>query len=277
MSALKSYPAWHVPSGLLTVLLLAIAGGAPVVAQTAPARDTAADIARLVTVYPTFLDRVEGNVLIWKDGTQMRIDDGLGAKDHETLLATADIKDMFFAAYPLGRTSGPPGRNADPGRARNVAFFNKMYGDCQAGGVASNLVDVVWLPRKWGKSVKATRINGVASKLAAVSAELDALPSTFDQFLFPSAGTYVCRPIAGTTRVSAHGHGIAIDIATKPAHYWRWSGGKAGAAIPYRNSIPYEIVEIFERHGFIWGGKWYHYDTMHFEFRPELIGNPRRS
>ena len=201
MSALKSYPAWHVPSGLVTVLLLAIAGGAPVVAQTAPAKDTAADIARLVTVYPTFLDRVEGNVLIWKDGTRMRIDDGLGAKDHETLLATADIKDMFLAAYPLGRTSGPPGRNADPGRARNVAFFNKMYGDCQAGGVASNLVDVVWLPRKWGKSVKATRINGVASKLAAVSAELDALPSTFDQFLFPSAGTYVCRPIAGTTRV----------------------------------------------------------------------------
>ena len=111
MSALKSYPAWHVPSGLLTVLLLAIAGGAPVVAQTAPARNTAADITRLVTVYPTFLDRVEGNVLIWKDGTQMRIDDGLGAKDHETLLATADIKDMFFVAYPLGRTSGPPGRN----------------------------------------------------------------------------------------------------------------------------------------------------------------------
>jgi hypothetical protein len=30
-----------------------------------------------------------------------------------------------------------------------------------------------------------------------------------------------------------------------------------------------ERVEIFERHGFIWGGKWYHYDTMHFEYRPE--------
>ena len=30
-------------------------------------------------------------------------------------------------------------------------------------------------------------------------------------------------------------------------------------------------LEIFERHGFIWGGKWYHYDTMHFEYRPELL------
>ncbi|MEJ2663631.1 MAG: M15 family metallopeptidase, partial [Spirochaetia bacterium] len=27
----------------------------------------------------------------------------------------------------------------------------------------------------------------------------------------------------------------------------------------------------FEKYGFIWGGKWYHYDTMHFEYRPELL------
>jgi hypothetical protein len=275
MPAAKTCSACTARFCLLTMLLLTIATGEPAVAQTAPARNTAADIARLVAVYPTFLDRVDGNVLVWKDGTRMTIDDGRGAKDHETLLATADIKDMFFSPYPLGRTSGPPGRNADPGRARNPEFFNKMYGDCQAGGVEKNLVDVIWLPKKWGKKLKATRVNGVASKLAAVSAELDALPSQFDQFLFPSAGTYVCRPIAGTTRVSAHGHGIAIDIATKPAHYWLWSGGKAGAAIPYRNSIPFEIVEIFERHGFIWGGKWYHYDTMHFEYRPELMAAPR--
>ena len=146
-----------------------------------------------------------------------------------------------------------------------------MYGDCKAGGVAGNLVDVVWLPKKWGQTIKATRINGVANRLAKISSELDALPARFDQFLFPSAGTYVCRPIAGTAQISAHGHGIAIDIATKRAHYWRWSGGKAGGEIPYRNSIPFEIVEIFEKHGFIWGGKWYHYDTMHFEYRPELM------
>src|ERR1700737_4809713 len=29
------------------------------------------------------------------------------------------------------------------------------------------------------------------------------------------------------------------------------------------HEIPLEIVHIFEQHGFIWGGKWYHYDTMH--------------
>jgi hypothetical protein len=36
-------------------------------------------------------------------------------------------------------------------------------------------------------------------------------------------------------------------------------------------NIPLAIVEVFERHGFIWGGKWYHYDSFHFEYRPELI------
>ena len=38
-----------------------------------------------------------------------------------------------------------------------------------------------------------------------------------------------------------------------------------------QEQMPREIVDIFERHGFIWGGKWYHYDTMHFEYRPELL------
>ncbi len=43
-------------------------------------------------------------------------------------------------------------------------------------------------------------------------------------------------------------------------------------AYAYKNEIPMEIVRIFEKHGFIWGGKWHHYDTMHFEYRPELLG-----
>jgi hypothetical protein len=30
-------------------------------------------------------------------------------------------------------------------------------------------------------------------------------------------------------------------------------------------------MDAFEAEGFIWGGRWYHYDTMHFEYRPELL------
>ena len=38
-----------------------------------------------------------------------------------------------------------------------------------------------------------------------------------------------------------------------------------------RNNYPQEIVELFEKHGFIWGGKWSHFDLMHFEYRPEMV------
>ncbi len=30
-------------------------------------------------------------------------------------------------------------------------------------------------------------------------------------------------------------------------------------------------VLVFERQGFVWGGKWFFFDTMHFEYRPELL------
>jgi hypothetical protein len=67
----------------------------------------------------------------------------------------------------------------------------------------------------------------------------------------------------------------AIDIATRHAHYWQWDKRDAGGRYVWHNDIPMEIVEIFEKHGFIWGGNWYHYDTMHFEYRPELIAAGR--
>ena len=36
--------------------------------------------------------------------------------------------------------------------------------------------------------------------------------------------------------------------------------------------MPPKIVrDIFESEGFIWGGKWTVWDTMHFEYHPELI------
>jgi hypothetical protein len=135
----------------------------------------------------------------------------------------------------------------------------------------ANAVEVAWLPRNRGGRVKFSKINGAAAALQDVSNELDRLPARFIDYLRPLAGTYNCRVIAATNRPSAHGCGIAIDIAQARSNYWLWSKPNPAGNIPYRNSIPWEIVEIFEKHGFVWGGKWYHYDTMHFEYRPEMI------
>lgn len=246
-----------------------------------PARVTALEEPRprpwaaLVKAYPDFLDRIDGNDLLWKDGTRMRIDDGKGPKTFEAMLNDPDIKDMFAMAYPAGDQGRAPEVDFDPGRIRYTPLLIKMYGDCQRSNLVAGAGEVVWLRARYGKTIKFSKINGAAAALQRVSDELDRLPDRFLEYLRPLQGTYNCRPIAGTNRPSAHGFGIAIDIAGAHAHYWRWSKPEAGGGIPYRNEIPWEIVRVFEKHGFIWGGKWYHYDTMHFEYRPEMLIHAR--
>jgi hypothetical protein len=255
--------------GLMTLFLLVTTSAASL-GQTGTSSPSDA-VKSLVKVYPNFIDRIEKNALVWKDGTRMRIDDGKGAKAIEAMLDDPDLKDMFLMRYPAGEKGLAPEVNFDPGRVRYLPLFKKMYGECRTAGFMANADNVVWLPSKDGKNVKFTKINGAAAALQKVADELDKLPDPLLKYLRPIEGTYNCRPVAGTSRQSPHGFGIAIDIAGAHSHYWRWSKPDADGRYPYRNEIPWEIVRIFEKHGFIWGGKWYHYDTMHFEYRPEII------
>ena len=254
----------------LLAFLLITTGPASCIAQSGTSSPTDA-VPALIKAYPDFLDRIEQNELVWKDGTRMRIDDGKGAKTFDALLDDPDIKDMFLMKYPLGEQRLPPDVNFDPGRVRYAPLFKKMYGDCHSAGFISNMAEIAWLPSKYGKSLKFSKINGAAAALQRVSDELDNLPPRFLTYLRPSQGTYNCRLVAGTNRESTHGLGIAIDIAGAHSHYWQWAKSDADGRYLYKNEIPWEIVRIFEKHGFVWGGKWYHYDTMHFEYRPEIV------
>jgi hypothetical protein len=255
--------------GALNVLFILI----PLTIGTARAQGSLSTeaTAALLSAYPDFLDRVEGNDLVWKDGTRMRIDDGKGIKTFDSMLDHPDIKDMFIMKYPVGVKGFAPKVNFDPGRVRYTPLFEKMYGNCDNQGFSASLVDVAWLPGKTSTKLKFTRINGAADALQKVSNELANLPDHYLPYLRPSQGTYNCRRIAGTKRKSPHSFGIAIDIAAAHSHYWLRSNQSGTTVIAYRNEIPWEIVRVFEAHGFIWGGKWYHYDTMHFEYRPEII------
>jgi len=226
----------------------------------------------LVAAYPDHLVRHDGTHLFWKDGTRMIISDGRTDKTFEEMLEDPDIDDKFTFPYPLGPDVRPPGFNENPGRIRHEAFFVKMYGDCRRSDVTKRLKPVPWMPSRRGGSVRVTTVNGVADRLAAVVTDLEKLPASMTQYLVPSSGTYNCRTIANTTRLSVHSFGAAIDINTQFTDYWEWSKGPNGHPPKWRNRIPGEIGEIFERHGFIWGAKWFHFDTMHFEYRPELIG-----
>jgi D-alanyl-D-alanine carboxypeptidase len=254
---------------ILPAVPLALFG---VAASAATPERTVAEIgAALAAAYPDHIERVDGTDILWRDGARTPIDDGEPAKPFDTWLARPSLRDVFRYPYVAGASAVPPGPDVDPGRARPAVLFDKMYGRCQGPATGASTADVVWLPTKAGQKLRVTTVNGVDRRLAAVSAELDKLPTTFDVFLKPSAGTINCRPIAGTNRPSAHGYGIAIDIAVARADYWAWAKPAGGGVITYKNRVPIEIVQVFEAHGFIWGGKWHHYDTMHFEYRPELL------
>ena len=124
-------------------------------------------------------------------------------------------------------------------------FLTKMYGDCQKGEVQKSLRNIKWVPAWGGGTLKVTTINHVAERLEQVVRELEKLPPHFKQYVVPSAGTYNWRVIAGTLQKSMHSYGAAIDINTKFSDYWRWP---FPATTPvYKNRIPFEIVEVFER------------------------------
>jgi hypothetical protein len=90
---------------------------------------------------------------------------------------------------------------------------------------------------------------------------------------------YSYRYVEGTRSRSLHSYGLAVDLIPKTyggkKAYWMWAmtGTPDFWTIPYarRWMVPLPVVEAFERQGFVWGGKWLFFDTMHFEYRPEIL------
>jgi len=87
------------------------------------------------------------------------------------------------------------------------------------------------------------------------------------------------RDIAETQSRSYHSYGLAVDIIPKSYNgmeaYWLWTISRREDwwNIPYsqRYHPPQAVIAAFEKYGFIWGGKWSIFDTIHFEYRPEIL------
>jgi hypothetical protein len=87
------------------------------------------------------------------------------------------------------------------------------------------------------------------------------------------------RSIAETSRRSNHSYGTAIDLLPRDLKerrtYWRWNENEMIDNETINRETyympPETVIKIFEDHGFIWGGKWDLIDTMHFEYRPEIL------
>lgn len=220
----------------------------------------------LISVYPDFIKDYMNDSLLLSDGTKIVYDDKR-EKTFTEKLDDADPEDMF--AFTYDRQSFEPDYLQDAGRSRCEDLFKMMYGKSEAE-VRKKLIPVEW----FGERVLFTSVNGAADSLYLVSKDIASHPD-FQKLrsYLKSSGTFYWRKVRGANRQSAHSYGIAIDIGVNYSDYWLWKnpGRKETDKVAYANRMPLSLVEIFERHGFIWGGRWYHYDTMHFEFRPEIL------
>ncbi|MDR0478193.1 MAG: M15 family metallopeptidase [Desulfobulbaceae bacterium] len=212
-------------------------------------------------------------------------------------LETLGVRYRPVAEYWPSRDD-PPKPDEDAGRLRPLVLWTYMYGAPAAknadgcwrtvkvgnslqllgGAVEKNLAPVVWKLAGNGVTIRVSRANGVDRHLAAVVAELETISAEAKAQYRRIHGCgktgvsgFYPRLVRGTIcEISPHAFGVAIDVHWRPGlDYWLDSPQRGGYR--YQSVMPKEIVAVFERHGFIWGGKWRHFDGMHFEYRPELL------
>ncbi len=164
----------------------------------------------------------------------------------------------------------PPRRSED--------FLERLYNAASRRETESNIVTVDFL----GFPVRVhQRIAEALSRVAAECAALrlkDPEAASFFAGLSEVDG-FNYRDVAGTATRSYHGYGLALDLIPRSyggkAAYWRWvmENTQQWWTTPYlaRWMVPLSVVEAFEKQGFVWGGKWLFFDTMHFEYRPEIF------
>lgn len=201
--------------------------------------------------------KIQNNEVIFENGEKMPYSTEISDLDNSSVESMLDLNYPIFADLNASRN--------DAGRMRNNDFLAQIYGK-NKNEIMNNLTNVIWLKDFGAKVFKFNAKNEAAKALQKVSDELNELikkDKELLKFLDNPAGTFNYRNIAKTNRLSAHSYGICIDLNTNQSHYWQWHKN-------YKNNFPKIIIDIFEKHGFIWGGRWEHFDTMHFEYRPEF-------
>lgn len=184
-------------------------------------------------------------------------------------LQNPKLIDSFIFPYPLGNFAKKP--YEDSSRIRDILFFTHLYGANETE-VKQYLKPLIWLD---GTKILFNTQNGAYEALERVRNRLAKLIESnphLKVYLQNIGGTFKWRKIANSHNLSAHSFGIAIDINVANSRYWLWDLQSHVLSNPQSvATIPLEIIEAFESENFIWGGRWWHYDTMHFEYRPEIL------
>jgi hypothetical protein len=233
------------------------------------------DLLCLMMAYPEYITNIErnsnGNVyVIMKSGKKLLYDDKR-EKNPAQKLNNPDLQDMLEQIYPLSSIGSVLDDNFDPGRCRVYPLLSEVYGYSKQS-IETKLTNVNFGYRNY----LFNNSNKAASSLQSINTDLQYAAQrnpNVNKYLFPCSGTFNYRIISGTNQLSPHSFGIAIDLAVSKKDYWKWSSKADGTK--RLSTYPNEIVEAFEKNNFIWGGKWGHFDIMHFEYRPEIIFKAR--
>ncbi|ACA56945.1 conserved hypothetical protein [Clostridium botulinum A3 str. Loch Maree] len=204
--------------------------------------------------------------IVMESGKKILYDDKKN-KNFEEKIYNSDIQDMMEQIYPLDTTGKLMDKDFDPGRFRVYSLLEDVYGN-NSSTIEKNLKNV---NTPYG-TVQFNNNGKAAESLKNVLYELHGISKNngkLNSYIYPLNGTFNYRHIAGTNLLSPHAFGIAIDLVRDNRDYWKWATESQGQE--RIASYPKEIVETFEKNNFIWGGKWNHFDTLHFEYRPEII------
>ncbi|MCL2271985.1 MAG: M15 family metallopeptidase [Treponema sp.] len=168
-------------------------------------------------------------------------------------------------------------RNQNPLR-RSPHFFDDLW---RAHNNAESYERVKTL-RFLGHSV--TVHNMILENLSLVEEEILAASRRDSQVQawinnISSLEGWAWRNIAETQSRSYHSYGLALDFIPKSLGgkqtYWLWTSQYRNdwwnVSYNERHHPPSAVIKAFEKYGFIWGGKWLYFDTMHFEYRPEIL------
>ena len=208
-------------------------------------------------------------------------------------LPNKDLYSAFLYDYP---SEVPDPKNFTEEDIKHIKEFTDPENRTESLGTSPflyNLIYDVETRTKTEAHIKSHRFLGkrtnvhqfISEKLDLVQADIyDAAKtdSEVQSFLdkLDSADSYAWRSISDSGNRSFHSMGLALDVLPKgwgqKNLYWAWRRDIDPKNwmlldLDRRWMPPKKVIEIFEKQGFIWGGKWIIWDNMHFEYRPEVI------
>ncbi|HEU4889190.1 MAG TPA: M15 family metallopeptidase [Thermoanaerobaculia bacterium] len=205
---------------------------------------------------PVGRSRIEGDSSNYRI-VPVQINMASGEYRHITVQATAKVEPAQLVPARLQELEdelGPFLSLPESGRQRwiaaNIVYFKLPFEIPFAGS---------------GTPVKSIQVHRRAVPIfeaVLLDVERSGLISTISSY----GGGFAYRPAAGTSFLSSHAYGVAIDLNSKQN-----PRGTPGRMDP-------RLVEIFEKHGFAWGGDYTgRTDPMHFELRPDVLATSGQS